>query len=232
MYHSITSMPKGTVMRSLHVPPKLFKFQMWLLKIMGYRGLSMSKLQPYLTGEKTGKVVGITFDDGFKNNLVQALPILKKFNHSATCYIISQKIGGINDWDLDKGVDKNPLMSQQEVKQWIDQGMEIGSHTQNHVRLAECDTKVAEKEILQSRVELEAQFDCTIKHFCYPYGSFNNDTASLVQSAGYQTATTVKRGRAKLGDNLFSLPRVPITHRTFVHLFLMKILGSYEDKRG
>ena len=102
MYHSIAAMPKGTVMRSLHVPPKLFKLQMWLLKIMGYQGLSMGELQPYLTGEKIGKVVGITFDDGFKNNLVEALPILKKNGFSATCYIISQNIGGINHWDLKK----------------------------------------------------------------------------------------------------------------------------------
>ena len=131
MYHSIAAMPKGTVMRSLHVPLTLFKLQMWLLKILGYRGLSMSNLYPYLTGEKQGKVVGITFDDGFKNNL-QVLPILQKFNFSATCYIISQNIGGINHWDLDKGIPENPLMDENKIKQWINSGMEIGSHTQNH----------------------------------------------------------------------------------------------------
>jgi len=41
---------------------------MWLLKVFGFKGLSMGELQPYLEGKKTGKVVGITFDDGFKNN--------------------------------------------------------------------------------------------------------------------------------------------------------------------
>ena len=115
MYHSIAAMPKGTVMRSLHVPPKLFRLQMWLLKILGYKGLSMNELQPYLTGDKQGKVVGITFDDGFKNNLTYALPILKKFEFSATCYIISQNIGGINYWDLDKGIPENPLMNENEI---------------------------------------------------------------------------------------------------------------------
>ena len=69
MYHSIETMPKGNVMRGLHVPPKRFAFQMRLLKLFGYQGLSMNKLQPYLEGEKTGKVVGLTFDDGYKNNL-------------------------------------------------------------------------------------------------------------------------------------------------------------------
>ena len=74
MYHSIAAMPKGTVMRSLHVPPKRFSLQMKLLKLLGYQGLSMGDLQPYLDGKKNGKVVGLTFDDGYKNNITNALP--------------------------------------------------------------------------------------------------------------------------------------------------------------
>lgn len=231
MYHSIANMPKGTKMRSLHVPLKLFRLQMQLLKLLGYQCLSINKLQPYLTGEKTGKVIGITFDDGFRNNL-QVLPILKQLKFSATCYLISQKIGGINDWDIDKGIDKNPLMDEQEVKQWLNSGMEIGAHTQNHMRLTECGVKLAYQEIQQSRLDLEMRFNCPVTHFCYPYGSHNNDIRSMVEKAGYQTATTVKRGRAKSGDDLLTLARVPITHRTFPHLLLMKILSRYEEKRG
>ena len=48
MYHSIELMPKSTVMRSLHVSPKSFRFQMWLLNFMGYKALSLKKLKPYL----------------------------------------------------------------------------------------------------------------------------------------------------------------------------------------
>ena len=52
MYHSIEEMPKSTVMRSLHVSPKRFEVQMWLLNMLGYKGLSMRDLVPYLEGEK------------------------------------------------------------------------------------------------------------------------------------------------------------------------------------
>ncbi len=232
MYHSIAAMPKGTVMRSLHVPPKLFKLQMWLIKILGFKGLSMGDLQPYLTGKKQGKVVGITFDDGFKNNLTHALPILQKFGFTATNYIISHNIGGINHWDLDKGIPENPLMGENEVKQWANSGMEIGSHTRNHARLAESDIELATQEITKSKLDLENQFDCSVEHFCYPYGSYNDEIVAITKRAGYSTATTVDRGRAKSGDNLLTLPRIPITHRTFVHLFLMKILSKYEDNHA
>ncbi len=230
MYHSIASMPKGTVMRSLHVPPKRFHFQMHLLKWLGYKGLSMGELLPYLKGEKSGKVVGITFDDGYRNNLTEAMPVLQQLGFSATCYIISQKIGGTNEWDLDKGIPENPLMNEEEVRQWIDGGMEIGSHTQHHVRLSECDEEEATLEIGQSKIDLEQQFNCTIDHFCYPYGGLNAFIEEITNAAGYLTATTVSRGRTQPESPLLTLPRVPVTHHTLPHLFLLKILSSYENR--
>ena len=231
MYHSIASMPKGTVMRGLHVPPKRFALQMRLLKLFGYQGLSMSAIKPYLNGEKVGKVVGITFDDGYKNNLTKALPILEKMGFSATCYIVSQNIGGINHWDIDKGIPGNPMMDEEEIKTWINAGMEIGSHTQNHIRLTECSAEIAVKEIKQSRLDLERQFNCTVEHFCYPYGDVNEDIINITKSSGYTTATTVQRSRATTEDNPLTLPRVPIWHSTFPHLFIIKILSQYEDRR-
>lgn len=231
MYHSIAAMPKGTVMRSLHVPPKLFKLQMWLIKILGFKGLSMGDLQPYLTGKKTGKVVGLTFDDGYKNNLTGALPILKKYGFSATCYVVSQNIGGINHWDIDKDIPENPMMDKNEIQQWIDAGMEIGSHTQNHVFLSKIDQKDTITEIKHSKHDLEKMFEVSIEHFCYPYGDYNDSIISITKEAGYQTATTVNRGISNINDNLLTLPRIPITHHTLAHLFLLKILSKYEDKR-
>ena len=147
MYHSIESMPKSTAMRSLHVPPKRFRSQMWLLKILGYKGLSMRELTPYLEGEKTGKVVGITFDDGYQNNLINAAPILKKYNFSATCYLVSQRIGTSNTWDLDKNITQRPLMNQSEIKEWLNLGLDIGAHTQTHPLLDELTEQQSQEEI-------------------------------------------------------------------------------------
>jgi peptidoglycan/xylan/chitin deacetylase (PgdA/CDA1 family) len=231
MYHSISEMPKGTIMRGLHVPPKRFALQMKLLKLLGYKGLSINELQPYLKGEKAGKVVGLTFDDGYKNNVTNALPILEKNNFSATCYLVSQNVGGINHWDISKGIPKCAMMDNQDTQLWIDAGMEIGSHTQNHIHLTQVDANTAKREIEQSKNDLERQFNCTISNFCYPYGDLNIEIVNMVKNAGYQTATTVQRGRSTILDNKLELPRVPIWHSTLPHLFLLKILTKYEDKR-
>jgi peptidoglycan/xylan/chitin deacetylase (PgdA/CDA1 family) len=223
MYHSIASMPIGTVTRGLNVTPKLFNSQMWLLKKLGYRGLGMEELQPYLVGEKQGKVVGITFDDGFRNNLTHALPILKKYGHSATCYIISRKVGETIEWDFNKDTLENTLMNKDEIIEWIDEGMEIGAHTQNHVHLADCDVEIAKQEIQQSRSDLETQFNCPINHFCYPYGSYNNKIVDIVNKAGYKTATTTKKGRVEGKVDLLELPRIVIKNRAVLPLFFMKL---------
>ena len=231
MYHSIESMPKSTIMRSLHVPPRRFKFQMWLLKVLGYKGLSIRELKPYLDGEKSGKVVGITFDDGYQNNLINAAPVLKRYNYSATCYLVNHCIGTSNTWDLDQGITQRPLMKVNEIKKWLDLGMDIGAHSQNHVDLTIIDEQQAQKEISDCKVELEKLFNMSIVDFCYPFGRFNESVCKITNNAGYSTATTMIRGRANPQSNKLQLPRIPITHHTLPHLFLAKILTKYEDRK-
>lgn len=231
MYHSIESMPKSSIMRSLHTPPRRFKFQMWLLMIMGYKGLSLRELKPYLDGVKTGKVVGITFDDGYKNNLINAAPILKQYNFSATCYLVSDYVGESNIWDLDKGIDQKPLMTYEDIQKWLDLGMDIGAHTQTHSDLTKLNKKQFELEIFKSKESLENQFKLTIEDFCYPYGCFNESILIAVKKAGFVSATSMIRGRVNKKSNMYKLPRIPINHHTLPHLFLMKLLTSYEDKK-
>ena len=231
MYHSIESMPRTTIMRSLHVPPKKFKFQMWMLKILGYKGLSLSQLKPYLDGKKHGKVVGITFDDGYQNNLINAAPVLNKYNFTATCYIVSDSIGISNEWDLDNKITQRPLMSESEIKKWISLGMDIGAHTKTHADLTVISNQKAQEEIVDCKIELETKFKVLVNDFCYPFGRFNETISSITREAGYHSATSMIRGRANEQSSRFMLPRIPINHRTLPHLFLAKILTNYEDKR-
>ncbi len=230
MYHSIAKAPKASRMRSLHVNPKRFKFQMRLLKFFGYRGICMSELKPYLIGAKSGKVVGLTFDDGYQNNLSNALPILKKLGFTATLYLVSEKLGGVNDWDTNKGIPVNNLMNKEEIEKWLENGMEIGSHTKNHIDLMDCNIETAFNEISQSKTNLERMFKKKVIHFCYPYGSFDNSIVSLVKKVGYETATSTIRGRSTKEDSILALPRVKVTHHTLPYLFLIKLFSKYEDK--
>lgn len=231
MYHSIEKMPKSTVMQSLYVSPKLFDLHMSLLNMLGYKGLSLKELNPYLNGEKKGKVVGITFDDGYQNNLTNAAPILKKYDFSATCYLVSQRIGASNVWDLKKGITQLPLMTHSDIQKWLNLGLDIGAHTQTHPYLDELDKQQLTQEIFNCKSDLETMFKLSINDFCYPFGRFNESIVDILKQAGYTTATTMIRGRARPHLNKLTLPRVHVTNRTLMHLFLAKILTKYEDRR-
>ncbi len=231
-FHQIAPAPdKGTAFRSLSVAPELFERQMSFLRTLGYQGLSMTALQPYLRGERTGKVIGITFDDGYLNNLTHALPVLQQFGFSSTCYCLSAMLGQANSWDRHNGVPPSELMSAAHLRQWLAGGQEVGAHTRHHVRLTDVDAQTAQVEIALCKTELEQCTSAPVDHFCYPYGQYTPEHVVMVGQAGYVSATTTQRSRCHAGDSVLELPRVPVLRRTSRPLLWWKLTSHYEDKR-
>lgn len=231
-YHQVDTPPeKGVPYRSLVVSPAAFARQMGLLKALGYRGLSMTALEPYLRGEQKGRVVGITLDDGYVNNLQHALPVLRRHGFSATCYVVSGQMGGSNVWDLGKGVPPRPLMDAAQLKAWVAGGQEVGAHTRNHVDLRQTDDTAAFHEIAGCKRDLEHWVETQVRHFCYPYGSHEARHAAMAKAVGYKTATTTERSRTHAGDDLFELPRVPVLRSTSLPVLWLKLATAYEDRK-
>lgn len=231
-YHQIdTPPPRGVPYRSLVVSPGSFARQLSLLQALGYRGLSMSALEPYLRGEEHGKVVGITLDDGYVNNLEHALPALRRHGFSATCYIVSGQLGGSNVWDHAKGIAARPLMDAAQLREWVAGGQEIGAHSRNHVALPGCDEATARQEIAGCKSDLERLVAAPVRHFCYPYGQFSPVHVAMVREAGYASATTTVRARTLESDSWFTLPRVAVLRTTPLPLLWLKVATGYEDRR-
>lgn len=233
MYHQIAEAPpKGTPYRSLCVSPQTFARQMGFLRMLGYQGLSMGALMPYLRGERTGKVFGITLDDGYLNNLTNALPVLQRYGFSSTCYVVSEMVGKSNEWDRQVGIPDSALMSDIELRAWVAGGQEIGSHTRHHVHLRSLDLPRAKEEIGLCRQELEKRTGLPVHHFCYPYGEYAPEHVDIALDAGYQTATTTRRGRCRAGESLLELSRIPVARTTTRLVLWAKVATSYEDKKG
>ncbi len=231
-YHQIApAPPKGTGYRSLCVAPSDFAAHMSLLRALGYQGLCMRELLPYLQGNKHGKVVGITFDDGYCNNLEHAAPVLLAQGFSATCYAVSNMLGQTNAWDADNGIPAANLMTPAQLRQWVACGQEVGAHTRHHAQLAMLDPAHSLDEIVGCKTELEQHLGVAVQHFCYPYGQYGETHVRQVAQAGYLTATTTQRGRCRTGDRLLQLPRVPVLRRTGRTLLWWKLASGYEDRR-
>lgn len=232
MYHQIEAAPpKGAPFRSLYVSPGAFARQMAFLSLLGYRGLSMSALMPYLKGELTGKVVGITFDDGYLNNLTNALPVLSRHGFSSTCYAVSQQLGKTNEWDFEAGIAQTPLMNASHLRQWLAGGQEVGAHTRHHARLTQADVSTCMEEISLCKSELEGMMDSPVQHFCYPYGDYTADHVAMARAAGFESVTTTQRSRCQAQEDMMQLPRVPVVRSTSLPLLWLKVATRYEDRR-
>ncbi|NUR21732.1 MAG: polysaccharide deacetylase family protein [Frateuria sp.] len=233
MYHNIARAPRKLPrLRSLYVSPGAFARQMWLLRRLGYTGLSMAAAMPYLRGERQGRVAVVTLDDGYADNLEAALPVLARHGFSATCYVVSGHIGQYNAWDAERLGVRKPMMSVAQLRQWQQGGMEVGAHTRSHPRLTRCTDTQLREETGGSKRELEDLLGQPVTQFCYPWGDADDRVANAAQEAGYDAATTTHRGRALPGMDLWQLPRIQVARHHVLAQFAMKTLSGYEDRRA
>lgn len=231
MYHQIDEPPpRRSPGRGLWVPPARFGRQMRLMHRLGYRGLSMRELMPYIRGERTGKVFGITFDDGFHNVYQYAMPELDALGFTATNYFVCGQISGSNVWDRALGIRPAALMSLAEMRRWHEAGHEAGSHTLDHVDLVRMTPAEARRQIAHSKDELEQLLGVPVTAFCYPYGSQDASHRMMVRDAGYANATITARGLARASDDPFGLPRISVYCGTGTLGFLRKCLTAHEDR--
>ena len=126
MYHSISDSRNRL---SLSVD-KFYK-QMNFMKKIGYNTINLNEINQ----NNKNKFI-ITFDDGYEDVLINALPILKKFNFKAICFFVTNYLNHYNIWDQNKD-DFHLLktMNKDQVKFWVKSGMQIGSHTSTHKNL-------------------------------------------------------------------------------------------------
>jgi peptidoglycan/xylan/chitin deacetylase (PgdA/CDA1 family) len=226
-YHNIALAPPEALLPKLYVDPRMFARQMWCLKRLGLRGVSMSEGLWHLERGRAGRVVALTFDDGYVDNLQHAASILRDYGFSATCFIVTGCLGAYNLWDAEVLRVRKPVMDARELKAWLGEGLELGSHTRSHPHLTQLDSDAAEAEIVGSRADLERVAGVKIEHFCYPYGSVSDRLARQVEAAGYRSAVTTQRGLARIQDNRFLLPRVSINGRRGLLRFTLKAATPY-----
>ena len=199
-YHSVGYDESGT--SPLIVSPEKFREHMKGLKENGYTTLTMADLLKYLINNKPipVKSVVITFDDGYKDNYINAFPILKEFGMTATIFVVSDLING------------ETSMTDDEIKEMSDYGIDIESHTVSHNRLSEMSYSDQLYELSKSKSEIEKIVGKPIIAAAYPEGKFNDDTKTAIRESGYEMGFTIEHGYADRNDDLFMLNRVCIDY--------------------
>ncbi len=219
MYHLVG--PNGPtdppITRALTVSARAFAAQMEWLHHVGFHAVSM--LQLYDALERGAKLpprpVAITFDDGYRDVLWYAAPLLHRLHMPATAFVITGRIDGPDPSFLTW-----PELSRLEAL-----GIAIGSHTVHHLELTRLSAAEARYELDASRHALQKHLHQPVRWFAYPAGRFDRSTEQLVRSAGYRLALTTEPGALQSRAEPYALHRDEIRNTTSL-AGLKALLGS------
>ncbi|HZR45792.1 MAG TPA: polysaccharide deacetylase family protein [Candidatus Manganitrophaceae bacterium] len=245
MYHKVSNLPPEEKVPYCNVTVEAFEAQMKYLSENKIEVLTLKGLGHWLRRERlpgNRKKVVITFDDGFQDNYLNAYPILKKYNIPATFFVIVDYIGRRAffehlQWDAPALADreKNPNqwfpMTWEMLNEMQENGMSIGSHTCSHRSLAGLSLREVNEEVSRSKKILEEGLRTEVAAFSYPFGSpvygdFNPTTEEALKKAGYAVACTTAWGANRMGDNPYTLKRIPVSDHDTLFDFKCKIYGG------
>jgi peptidoglycan/xylan/chitin deacetylase (PgdA/CDA1 family) len=230
-YHQTgTQPPRGSPYRALVLPPRKLALQLGVLHALGWRGLALRDLAPYVRREKHGKVFGITFDDGYENNLTCALPILTSLGFTATVFVVSGQMGGTNEWDRPHGIRPARIMDLDQLRTWEAAGMDIGAHTRTHPVLTSCDHATAEAEIRGSKTDLESALGHPIASFSYPHGLFSRAHVETVRAAGFEFAVTTRMAKVREEDDVLQLPRLSVLADESIPRLVLRMTTGFPER--
>lgn len=190
----------------LSVPRALFRRQLEYALGSGAKPVRLVDALRDGTTEREGRSFCVTFDDGYRDTLTDALPELRELGVPATVYLPTSIIGGtarltwyrrpprMLDW---AGVD--------ELR--ADGMVDLGAHSRTHPALPRVDEDAARAEIAGSRDDLARHLGMAPTTFCYPAGLYGERERQLVIDAGYTSAVTVRTGVNSAGCDPFALAR-------------------------
>jgi peptidoglycan/xylan/chitin deacetylase (PgdA/CDA1 family) len=169
-----------------------FERQIGWLAELGYTGITVSSWLSVRDGRESGpaRPVLITFDDGYAGVGEHGLPTLRRHGFTATVFLVTSKLGGVNDWDPYAADQDHRLMSADEVRRWSREGVEFGGHTRSHPNLTTLSMQRMEDEIAGCYADLTELLGVPPRSFAYPYG-FENKRVREVVSSWFEAAFIV-----------------------------------------
>jgi peptidoglycan/xylan/chitin deacetylase (PgdA/CDA1 family) len=210
MYHRIDALDPAlpSITLRLTVAPADFAAQMRWLKQNGYHAVTQMQAFDALERGRAlpPKPVLITFDDGYRDVIRYAAPLLHRLHMPATAYVITDRISGPDTSFFTWG----------QLKRLERLGVEIGSHTVSHPDLTILPASQALAELHTSRRVLEKHLGHPVQWLAYPAGAENASVVELARRAGYVLAVTTNPGTDQDAARPLELNRYEVLDTTGV----------------
>ena len=183
----------------------------------GFRSISLADFLIKHQPDDNKKNIIITFDDGNYSDYSRAFPIVRKYGFVATFFVTVNRIGtdGYLDWH--------------HLKEMIDHGMSIQSHSLNHSFLSDLSNELLQKELNESKKILEEKLAISINFISLPGGFNSQRVLNAARDAGYKGVVSscpgLNRRDRENGSPLF-FRRFVITRKTTTEEFIKIVHGD------
>jgi peptidoglycan/xylan/chitin deacetylase (PgdA/CDA1 family) len=226
LYHRVA--PDGAPeMARYRVTPEAFEEQLRHLRDAEFRPVGLLEWAEAIARRQPlpGRRVALTFDDGYRDFLEHALPLLQRYGFGATMFVVGGRIGGVNRWDSAYG-EELPLLGWGDLRKLRAEGIDIGSHAWTHRVMTGLPNGEVAREALRSRSVLERELGLPIAAFSYPFGMSDGAVRHLVAASGYLVGVDSKGGRSPLSgaaSSPLNLPRIEIEGTDDLETFVRKL---------
>jgi peptidoglycan/xylan/chitin deacetylase (PgdA/CDA1 family)/folate-dependent phosphoribosylglycinamide formyltransferase PurN len=235
-FHRVTNICKDGMTIDLEAFEKQIRFAK-----KHYHILSAEMISDWIETENEGdnlkgrKGILITFDDGYEDNFINALPILKRYSCPAIFFVSTGFIGNEKQFDHDSKLYPQltfKKMSWEQLKCAASFGIELGIHTDKHADLGALSLEEAIKEIKTSTEKYQYHLGKKPFLMSYPFGGRENITKEIIDYIKKDKVITALFS-AYGGKNIspidkFNLKRINIGSNDIGLNFLLKIEGGFQ----
>lgn len=214
MYHKIPDKPFDTKHR-VFITKSDFRRHLEHFKGKGFTAITLKEYREFARGERDlrdfpDRPIVLTFDDGYRDNFVNLLPMMKEFGFKGILFLLGDAAADYNFWDADGGDHYDALMTLEEKKAFVQAGWEIGAHSMTHPDLTVMDEDQTRWEVEESKRRLEKDLGTEVISFAYPGGRVDESVKRTVRQAGFSFGVATDTGGLHIEDDRFQVFRVNI----------------------
>ena len=185
-YHKIERRLELGVTR---LSPRRFVRQVERFAADGWTSLTLDELVACARGQRPvgAKELAITFDDAYRGLRDYAFPALDTLGFNATCFVITEYAGRLNEWDVAYGGRRFAHLAWRDIRRWEGRGIGFASHTATHRRLTWLEDGEVRREMARSRAAMAAALGQAPGAVSYPFGAFGVREIEIARAEGYDS---------------------------------------------
>jgi peptidoglycan/xylan/chitin deacetylase (PgdA/CDA1 family) len=163
------------------------------------------------SGQLEPQSVVITVDDGRRSQYTEMFPIIQRYHVPVTLFVYTDAISYEPD-----------ALTWEEIGEMLKSGLvDVQSHTCSHpffekerARRSPPDYEsFVATELTKSKKTLEDRLGRPVDLLAWPYGIFDSALERAAARAGYVAAFSVEDRLARVGEDVFSLPRIVVSEQ-------------------